>query len=228
MSPSPKVIVHIDGASRGNPGPAAYGVVMETVDGSRLAAFSGYLGKTTNNVAEYQGLLAALEHALSKGYSRIYVQTDSELLALQIKGVYRVKNAGLKPLWEQVRQLIARLESFSIEHVLRERNREADRLANLALDAARSGKRPEAVLPSAHSPLERGEAESASSLTSQPLREGEVGGTEDSPNPALKVPGPLHTVATFRKGVLEPHFQLSLLEGEVVDLEIYRKHKPGG
>ena len=100
MAQSPRVIVHIDGASRGNPGPAAYGVVMESADGSRLAAFSGYLGKATDNVAEYQGLLAALDHALGKGYLRVHVQTDSELLAMQIKGVYKVKNPGLKPLRE--------------------------------------------------------------------------------------------------------------------------------
>ncbi|MGC9994908.1 MAG: ribonuclease HI family protein [Terriglobia bacterium] len=193
MAQSPHVIVHIDGASRGNPGPAAYGVVMESAEGSRLAAFSGYLGKTTNNVAEYQGLLAALDHALSKRYLRVHVQTDSELMALQIKGVYKVKNPGLKPLWEAAVRLIGRFESFSIEHVRRERNREADRLANLALDAA---------------------AAQASGR----------GGSRTAPtSPELKSGRPLRTSATFRKGVLEPHFQLSLLEGEVVDLEIYPK-----
>ena len=193
MAQSPHVIVHIDGASRGNPGPAAYGVVMESADGSRLAAFSGYLGKTTNNVAEYQGLLAALDHALSKRYLRVHVQTDSELMALQIKGVYKVKNPGLKPLWEAAVQLIGRFESFSIEHVRRERNREADRLANLALDAAAAeafGTKPSRIAPKSEDP-----------------KAGKL----------------LRTSATFRNGVLEPHFQLSLLEGEVVDLEIYQK-----
>ena len=103
MAKSPEVIAHIDGASRGNPGPAAYGVVMESADGSRLAGFSGYLGKATNNVAEYQALLAALEYALSNHYLRVHVQTDSELLARQIEGVYKVKSPGLKPLQEQAR-----------------------------------------------------------------------------------------------------------------------------
>jgi probable phosphoglycerate mutase len=193
MAQSPHVIVHIDGASRGNPGPAAYGVMMESADGSRLAAFSGYLGETTNNVAEYQGLLAALDYALSKDYLRVQVQTDSELLAMQIRGVYKVKNPGLKPLREQAERLIARFESFSIEHVRRERNREADRLANLALDAAAGegrGTDPARII-----------AKSKESTTRQPLR----------------------TSATFRNGILEPHFRLSLLEGEVVDLEIYQK-----
>ena len=191
MAQSPQVIVHIDGASRGNPGPAAYGVVVESADGSRVAALSQYLGKATNNFAEYQGLLAALDHALSNHYSRVHVRTDSELLALQIQGVYKVKSPGLKPLCERARQLIARLDSFSIEHVPREQNREADRLANLALDEAAvegtGGSR------TARASLERKAAE------------------------------PLHTSATFRNGVLEPHFHLSLLEGEVVDLEIRRK-----
>ncbi len=193
MAHSPHVIVHIYGGSRGNPGPAAYGVVMESADGSRLAAFSGYLGMATNNVAEYRGLLAALDHALGKGYRRVQVQTDSELMALQIKGAYKVKNPGLKPLWEAALRLIGRFESFSIEHVRRERNREADRLANLALDAAA--------------------AEASGS-----------GGSRTAPtSPELKSGRLLRTSATFRNGVLEPHFQLSLLEGEVVDLEIYPK-----
>ena len=191
MTGSPRIVVHIDGASRGNPGPAAYGIVVDAADGSKLAGFSRYLGKATNNVAEYQGLLAALEYALQNGYSRVQVQTDSELLALQIQGVYKVKSPGLKPLCERARQLIARLDSFSIEHVPREQNREADRLANLALDEAAvegtGGSR------TARASLERKAAE------------------------------PLHTSATFRNGVLEPHFHLSLLEGEVVDLEIRRK-----
>jgi ribonuclease HI len=207
MAQSSQVIVHIDGASRGNPGPAAYGVVMESPAGARLAAFSGYLGKTTNNVAEYQGLLAALDHALGKHYLRLKVQTDSELLALQIKGVYKVKNPGLKPLHEQAKRLIARLEWFSIEHVPRERNREADRLANLALDAAASGRR---VDPSPTAPTRQ--AEGQAPVAPNVLR-----------GPERKAAKPLRTSATFRNGVLEPHFQLSLLEGEVVDLEIYQK-----
>ena len=207
MAQSPQVIVHIDGASRGNPGPAAYGVVMESADGSRLAAFSGYLGKTTNNVAEYQGLIAALDHALSRHYLRVRVQTDSELLALQIKGVYKVKNPGLKPLREQAESLITRLESFSIEHVPREQNREADQLANLALDATAAGPGRGATRTATPTPTE-GQTLFASKA---------------SRAPAGKAGKPLRTSATFRNGVLEPHFKLSLLDGEVVDLEIYQK-----
>src|SRR5271157_5267511 len=139
MAKSSEVIAHIDGASRGNPGPAAYAVVVESSDGSKLAGFSGYLGRATNNFAEYQALLAALEYALRNHYLRVHVQTDSELMARQIEGVYKVKSPGLKPLQEQARQMISRLESFSIQHVPRERNHEADQLANQALDAAAGG-----------------------------------------------------------------------------------------
>jgi len=144
-----EVLVHIDGASRGNPGPAAYAVVMESPAGSPLAAFSKYLGEATNNVAEYQALLAALEYALKSPHRRIRVLTDSELLARQITGRYKVKHEALKPLHEQARRLIARLEAFSIEHVPREQNREADRLANQALDAAGRGRSVALATPDA-------------------------------------------------------------------------------
>ena len=204
MAKSSEVIAHIDGASRGNPGPAAYAVVVESSDGSKLAGFSGCLGRATNNFAEYQALLAALEYALSNHHLRIHVQTDSELLALQIEGVYKVKNPGLKRLRDQAQQMIARLESFSISHVPREENREADRLANKALDAAERGKGDHVAAPPPLTPL--------------PVRGGESG-----VRVASKVAGPLRASATFHKGLLEPHRQLSLFEGEVVNLEIYRK-----
>ena len=201
MAKSPDVIAHIDGASRGNPGPAAYAVVMESSDGSRLAGFSEYLGEATNNFAEYQALLAALEYALSNHYMRIHVQTDSELVARQIEGVYKVKSPGLKPLQERARQMIARLESFSIQHVPREKNHEADRLANQALDAAERG-------------VEEG-----------PGRRPVGPGPGRTARPLRRKFRPLRASATFHKGLLEPHGQLPLFEGEVVDLEIYRKRR---
>ena len=129
--------MHIDGASRGNPGPAAYGVVAESEDGKPVAAFSKFLGETTNNQAEYRALLAALDFATSKGYRRLKVLSDSELLVRQMRGEYKVKSDGLKPLWERARRAALGFESWTIRHVPREENRESDRLANLALDAAR-------------------------------------------------------------------------------------------
>ena len=135
--PSAHVVAHIDGASRGNPGPAAYGVVLEREDGTPLTALSKTLGCTTNNVAEYHALLAVLEYAVEHQIRRLKVFSDSELLARQIQGVYKVKSPDLKPLHERARSAIARLESFSIQHVRREHNREADKLANKVLDAAK-------------------------------------------------------------------------------------------
>jgi ribonuclease HI len=129
-------IAHIDGGSRGNPGPAAYAVVVSAEDGTRLASFSKYLGHATNNVAEYEGLLAALEYAIEHNYRRLKIITDSELLARQINGQYKVKNANLKELYGRARTLIAQFDAFRIEHARREHNREADRLANEAMDAA--------------------------------------------------------------------------------------------
>lgn len=147
-----EIVAHIDGAARGNPGPAAYAVVMETTGGAPVAAFAKFLGETTNNIAEYQGLLAALDHALNHHFLRLSIITDSELMARQIAGRYKVRSPGLKPLHEKAQAMIARLESFSIRHVLRERNRQADRLANQALDDAEAGIAPPAVAPRASKP----------------------------------------------------------------------------
>lgn len=137
--PSPEIVAHIDGASRGNPGPAAYGVTVEDANGAPLAAFSKFLGRATNNVAEYHGLLAALEYALEHDHPRLRVLTDSELMARQIEGRYKVKSPDLRPLFECAREMVSRLERFSIRYVPREQNAAADRLANQALDLAAAG-----------------------------------------------------------------------------------------
>jgi ribonuclease HI len=133
---SPEIVVHVDGGSRGNPGPAAYGVTVEDANGAPIAELSKTLGSATNNVAEYRGLLAALEFALEHRHLRLRVLTDSELMARQIEGRYKVKSPDLKPLFERARMLIQQLEHFSIRHVPREQNAGADRLVNQALDAA--------------------------------------------------------------------------------------------
>ena len=136
------VVMYIDGASRGNPGPAAYAVVVKAADGAPLAAISKLLGQATNNVAEYEGLLAALGYALRHHHLRLKVVSDSELLVRQIQGSYKVKSPGLKLLHQRAREMIARFAAFSIEHVRREHNREADRLVNQALNAAEAGTTP--------------------------------------------------------------------------------------
>ena len=131
----PDLVAHIDGGARGNPGPAAFAVIVKTPEGKVVKQISEFLGATTNNVAEYAGLLAALEYAVGHGAKSLKVISDSELLVRQIRGEYKVKSDGLKPLFRQAKGLIAHLESFSIAHVRREQNREADRLVNQTLDA---------------------------------------------------------------------------------------------
>ena len=126
--------IHIDGASRGNPGEAGFGVHAARPDGTLVAGLYGYLGRATNNVAEYQALLHALRYALSRGTRRVRIFSDSELLVRQVGGAYRVKNPGLVPLFSEAQSLLRRLEDATVSHVPRERNREADRLANQAID----------------------------------------------------------------------------------------------
>jgi probable phosphoglycerate mutase len=126
---------NIDGGSRGNPGPAGYGVRIEQADGT-VIELKESLGIATNNVAEYNGLLAALRWAAEHGATPFHVRSDSELLVKQMKGVYRVKNPGLQPLFEEARDLARRVGRVTFEHVRREYNKDADRLANEAMDAA--------------------------------------------------------------------------------------------
>jgi ribonuclease HI len=132
--PEHYLIAHSDGGARGNPGPAGYGVVIQDQSGRKVARLSEYLGHQTNNFAEYQGLIAALEYALQHGPKALKLISDSELLVRQIKGIYKVKNAVLQDLHGRAKELIAQLEWFSIGHALREHNTEADRLANHAMD----------------------------------------------------------------------------------------------
>jgi ribonuclease HI len=132
--PEHYLIAHSDGGARGNPGPAGYGVVIQDEAGRKVAHLSEYLGHQTNNFAEYQGLIAALEYALQHGPKALKLISDSELLVRQIKGIYKVKNAALQDLHGRAKELIAQLDWFSIGHALREQNRDADRLANEAMD----------------------------------------------------------------------------------------------
>lgn len=126
----------IDGGARGNPGPAGYGARIENDAGDLVAELHGGLGVTTNNVAEYNGLLAALRYALEHGHNALHVHADSELLVKQMRGEYRVKNEGLKPLYGQARLLAHRIGRVTFTHIPREKNKEADRLSNLGMDEA--------------------------------------------------------------------------------------------
>lgn len=129
-----RIIINVDGASRGNPGPAAIGAILKDETGNVLGSISRTLGVTTNNQAEYQAIIAALEKAVVMGAKRVTVKSDSKLVVEQINGRYKIKNSGLRPLYQRVVQLVGSIESFSIVYVPREQNAEADALANKALD----------------------------------------------------------------------------------------------
>lgn len=128
-----RAIIAADGAARGNPGPAAIGVTIRDERGNLVARISRAIGKATNNQAEYLALIAALKEAVALGVKKADIKMDSELVVRQLNGRYRVKNARLKLLFQEVKQLAGQLEACTITHVPREHNAEADRLANTAL-----------------------------------------------------------------------------------------------
>lgn len=181
---------NIDGGSRGNPGPAAYGVVIRDPRGEVVAKLKKYIGRTTNNVAEYYGLIAALDYAQQHGVSTLRVESDSELLVRQMRGQYKVKSPELRPLYERARKMGQSLESFRIEHVYRERNADADALVNEALDET-SG---EPQSRGSQRPARPRVANSGANAPARPIR------------------------ARFRNGALYPMDTLDFPEG--VELEI--------
>src|SRR5947207_3244483 len=141
---------NIDGGSRGNPGPASYGVVIRDPKGEIIARLKKYIGRMTNNVAEYYGLIAALDYAQSNNIRALRIESDSELLVKHMRGQYKVKSADLKPLFERAKKMSQALASFRIDHIYREQNAEADALANEAMDEV-SGKSPSASATAAPS-----------------------------------------------------------------------------
>jgi len=146
------ITAYIDGGSRGNPGPAGFGVRVEDESGAVLGRFSGSVGTATNNVAEYKGLIAALDWACAHGHRRVHIRSDSELLVRQMRGEYRVKNPGLQPLYQQAMELAGRIGAVTFEHVRRELNADADRLANEAMDAAAGEAAPGASITTPRQP----------------------------------------------------------------------------
>jgi ribonuclease HI len=130
-----RLVIHTDGAARGNPGPAGAGAVLrDAADGRVVAEIAHPLGRATNNVAEWTAVLLALQEALRLGATHVDLRMDSQLVARQIAGIYRVKHPDLQPLHRQVMQLLARIGGYSVGHVPRELNKEADRLSNVAID----------------------------------------------------------------------------------------------
>jgi len=130
-----KAVLYADGGSRGNPGPAAYGAVLFDANGETLREISDFLGVSTNNVAEWSGLIAGLEAALELGVDELEVRLDSELVVRQLSGVYRVKQAHLIPLHAKAKSLLRRFSHSRVAHVRRALNKEADKLVNQVLDA---------------------------------------------------------------------------------------------
>lgn len=130
------ITAYIDGGARGNPGPAGYGVRVENAEGEVVDEIHGALGIATNNVAEYNGLLAALQWAVEHGEGDVLIRADSELLVKQMRGEYKVKHPGLQPLYVRARLLVMELGKVRFEHIRRELNKEADRLSNLGMDQA--------------------------------------------------------------------------------------------
>jgi len=132
--PSKRLTIYVDGASRGNPGPAAVGVVIKDEKGITTLKASSSIGRATNNQAEYTALIMALQEAKRLRASHLEIRTDSQLMAQQITGNYRVRNAHIRPLFEQAMQLLTTFQHCSIDHIPRDLNSEADALANEALD----------------------------------------------------------------------------------------------
>ena len=133
-----RFVAHIDGGARGNPGPAGWGAVIQATTGETTVELMGALPHSTNNVAEYSGLIAALDWCVEHGASEVHIRSDSLLLVQQMRGVYKVKSEGLKPLFGRARLLAYKIGKVTFEHVPREQNVEADRLANVAMDSLKS------------------------------------------------------------------------------------------
>ncbi len=158
LKPAPAAYrANIDGGSRGNPGPASYGVVIRDPRGELVAKLKKYIGRMTNNVAEYYGLIAAMDYAQSHGVRAIRIESDSELLVKQMRGLYKVKSAELQPLFERAKKMSQAFDSFRIDHVYREQNREADTLANEALDETAGGSASSPSAPRLETPSSRPE-----------------------------------------------------------------------
>ena len=152
------VVAYIDGGARGNPGPAGFGVRIEQLDATLIEEFHGAIGTATNNVAEYRGLLAALEWARAHGRTRVHVRSDSMLLVQQMLGNYKVKHPGLQPLYARARLLAHEIGRVTFEHIERAKNAHADRLANAAMDAGATENVAQDLSPAKEhpfSPLER-------------------------------------------------------------------------
>lgn len=220
---------NVDGGSRGNPGPAAYGVIIRDPRGEIVAKLKKYIGRATNNVAEYYGLITALDYAQSHGIRALRIESDSELLVQQMRGRYRVKSPDLQPLYERARKMSQALDSFRIDHVYREQNAGADALANEALDETARGLRPaspnrNASNPGSHNVGSQNQgspnasSHSASERNSGSSNPGSPSGVSSTPSESRPQGRKLR--ARYRNGAFHPITPLDLPEGAEVEISI--------
>ena len=206
-------LAYVDGASRGNPGPASYAVILHAPDGSVKFEIGKYLGRATNNVAEYYALITALDYAASEKIARLRVRSDSQLLVRQMEGRYKVKSPELRPLHERAQKLARGLAYFAIEHVPREQNREADALANVALDRTATLGGKVAAAPARPS-SQAGRAPA--------LADDRVAEALPTPSSRAWAAGVIRTGirARYSAGALHPLQALDLDEGEIVEIQV--------
>jgi ribonuclease HI len=205
---------NIDGGSRGNPGPAAYGVIVRDPKGEIVARLKKYIGRMTNNVAEYYGLIAALDYVESQGIRALRIESDSELLVKQMKGLYKVRSEELAPLYERAKKMSTALDSFRIDHVYREHNREADALANQAMDEVEG---PDAKPRGASRSDKSGAAKAAATTASS------ASAAAAAPKPpaqaASALPSDVRKIrARYRSGVLYLLEDLEMPDGIELDI----------
>jgi ribonuclease HI len=215
---------NIDGGSRGNPGPASYGVVVRDANGQIVAKLKKYIGRATNNVAEYYGLIAALDYAQAHAIRALHIESDSELLVKQMRGQYKVKSEELRPLFERAKKMSATFDSFGINHVYREQNQDADALANEALDET-AGTPAGGGAMSAKST--GGKAAASTAATDGAVASASAGKAAAAPaKPAVKHDPsiPRKVKARFRSGILYPLEDLDLEDG--CEVEIYLRATP--
>ena len=209
------VLAHCDGGARGNPGPAGFGAVLVDAEGMLLAELSEFLGFRTNNFAEYSGLLSVLDWALTHGHPRLRVVSDSELMVKQIQGKYKVNSPDLRPLYEEARRRIAKLDGFQIHHALRHKNKEADRLANEAMDRGMGKTRP------AGAPDDVPQATPYPAATPQPPAPASFGGVQERRGlgaQAAAVTPPTMVRGFVRDGLVHPLGGARLVEGSFVKI----------
>jgi ribonuclease HI len=226
---------NVDGGSRGNPGPASYGVVIRDPKGEVVAKLKKYIGRMTNNVAEYYGLIAALDYAQSHNIRALRIEADSELMVKQMRGTYKVKSPDLRPLYERAHKMAQTFDIFKIDHVYREQNAEADALANEAMDEAEGvkPKSPSSATASAAAALQSAKstkrASATTAVSATPVSRA-ASAPSAAPTAASTTPNPYPELrrlrARHRGGVLYILEDVDLPDGEVFEVMVRPIPKP--